>query len=309
MNRDLSRTRDRRSAFTLIELLVVISIIGMLLGILLPAVSAGREAARKSQCANNLRQVGIGILSFSSTHNQFPTGSTLIPRNGRAGLSWHVFILPQIELGHVFDKIDPQPNGMAKNLEAATLEIPVFLCPSTPSASSDLGNANYAGVTGAGRLADTTKDLEDMACGDYFTDGILYPDSQVTPAHIKDGHSNTVMVGERFYWTEDWTYGAAWKGRPDRQVCMNSTKNVRWPINGSRDTFGYHPLDPNQPEGAKRMLLNDAVFESFHSGGASFIYADGHLEFLTNDLDIDCYRDMATVAGAAYQADSGVVCE
>ena len=301
--------------FTLVELLVVIAIIAMLVGILLPAVSSARESARRTQCSNHLRQIGIGILSYHSTNGQFPKGSAIATRKGRAGLSWNVYLLPFIEMHDIYDVIDPQPNGMAKNLLLATkaYEIPTYLCPSArPSRSTahnSLRESNYIGVTGAGRVEGTTVDLEDNECGDYFTDGILYPNSEVTIAHIKDGQSNTLMIGERFYKAGDWTYGSHWEKRPDQGLCMNSTKNARWPINGSRDAFGYHPADEDAPEGAKRSPMNDMVFESDHSGGVNFVYADGHVDFATDDIALACFHDLATIAGGALHPGGEFSCD
>jgi len=298
------QANERRGSegFTLVELLVVIAIISLLVGLLLPAVSASRGAAQRTQCMNNLRQVGLGMLSYHAANSNYPTGSTLVPRNGQAGLSWHVFILPQIEQGSLYDLIDPQPNGMAANLSARKVEIPLYVCPSAPSLSNENKRSHYAGVAGAGRNGQLV-DLEDAECGDYYTDGMLYPRSQVTEAHIKDGRSNTMMIGERYYFTEVWTDGALWRGNPNKHVCMNSTKNVRWPINGSRQTFGWHPQDPEAPRDAKRMLDNDTVFASYHPGVANFIYADGHVETLNEDLDLECYKHLATINGGE------VICE
>lgn len=317
----------RRSAFchgfTLVELLVVIAIIGMLVGILLPAVSSARESARRSQCSNNLRQLGIGLLSFNGTMEHFPRGAAIAKRAGRVGLSWNVFILPHVELQDIYEAINPDEDGMSSSvtLSAKTQAIPTFICPSSsltdmplggPFPSKQLRESNYIGVGGAGRVEGTTVDLEDADCGDYFTDGMLYPNSRVTSAHIKDGASNTLMVGERHYFAGDWTYGSTWTKRPDQQLCVNSTKNARWPINASRDVLGYHRLDRSDvdiPENTKHILFNDFVFESYHSGGVNFVYADGHVTFETDDIDLACFHDKATIAGGAMLPDGEFSCQ
>ena len=293
---------DEKRGFTLVELLVVVAVIAMLVGLLLPAVGASREAGRRAQCMNNLRQVGVALLGYHATHSKFPTGSTLVPRRGQAGLSWHVFILPQIEQDSLYEQIDPQPNGMAMSQAARKVEIPIFICPSAPSIPDQNKRSHYVGVAGAGRNG-ALVDLEDNQCGDYYTDGILYPRSQVTAAHLKDGQSTTLMIGERFYFTDPWMDGAVWTGSPKTQVCMNSTKNVRWPINGSQRAFGYHPQDPAAPEGAKRMLDNDTVFASYHPDGAHFTFADGHVELKNSDLEIECFKHLATINGGEVVCD------
>lgn len=283
-----------RRGFTLVELLVVIAIIGMLVGLLLPAIGAGREAARRAECSNNLRQIGLGLTSYSATNEEFPVGSTIIPKAITFGLSWHVFILPHIEQGNIFEQIAPQPNGMAANHAADRIEIGIYTCPSAPEPAG-IKPSHYVGVAGAGRNGAVT-DLEDDICGDYYSDGVLYPRSHVTNAHIKDGQSNTLLVGEQPTFRHPWMEGSYWEGSPKKKVCMNSTKNVRWPINGSPETFGH--LGPKLPPDAKRMLSNDALFSSFHPDGAHFTFADGHVELLTNDIDLECFKHLATINGS-----------
>ena len=187
----------RKRAFTLVELLVVIAVIAMLVGLLLPAVNSSREAARMTQCKNNLKQLGLAMLNHHTSLNKFPTGSTLIPRNGEAGLSWNVYILPFIEQDNLYEAINPQPNGMPKNPgENRFVSVPSFLCPS--SGESGQQPSHYVGVSGAGRNNGFV-DLEDQTCGDYFNDGLLYPRSETTSAHVTDGQSNSLMLGERHY--------------------------------------------------------------------------------------------------------------
>jgi len=278
-----------------VELLVVIAIIAMLVGLLVPAVASGREAARRNLCSNHLRQVGLSLLNHHATQDRFPSGSTLIPRNGVPGLSWHVFVLPYIEQQALYDQINPQPNGMATNSNAGFLPIATFVCPSAATDASQ-NPSHYVGIAGAGRNG-AFVDLEDTFCGDYFNDGLLYPASQTTEAHVKDGLSNTMMVGERNYYPEAWMDGAYWQQSPKRQICMNSTKNVRWPINCSNKVCGFSRRDPNAPDDAKQLLENDTMYSSAHSAGAQFVYADGHVKLESSELDLECYKHLATIQG------------
>ena len=183
------------------------------------------------------------------------------------------------------------------NTRAAEQEIDIYTCPSAPESPS-FQPSHYVGVAGAGRNG-YAKDLEDSVCGDYYTDGMLYPQSKVTGAHIRDGQSNSLLVGEQPnsqpVFRRTWIEGAFWVGSVETRVCMNSTKNVRWPINGSPETFGY--LGAVTPPGKKKMLMNDATYSSFHPGGAYFVFADGHVEMLTNDIDLECLKHLATING------------
>ncbi len=291
------RSRSAYHGFTLVELLVVIAIIAMLVGLLLPAVGAARESGRRTQCANNLRQQGIALTSFHSAQQKYPSGSKLLKVPRRTGLSWHVYLLPYIEQQPIYDLIGPQPDGSGNDRSVWSTEIPTYTCPSGPTFGGNKGT-HYSGVSGAGRDGFIIN-LEDQECGDIYTDGILYPDSQITQAHIHDGLSNTLIVGERSYIVSGrspWTAGVYWIIK-DRQIGTISTKNVRWPINASHQLFGYFNQDPNATPDGKTMLLNDLIFGSDHPGGAQFVAADGSVSFKANDLDLECFRRLATIDG------------
>ncbi|KKL10766.1 hypothetical protein LCGC14_2552540 [marine sediment metagenome] len=109
--------RDIKKGFTLVELLVVITIIGILIALLLPAVQAAREAARRMQCVNNLKQLGIAIQNYHSQHGSFPPGARLHKTETEVGLSWRVFVLPHLELNSIYEQINPLPNGGAKVID------------------------------------------------------------------------------------------------------------------------------------------------------------------------------------------------
>ena len=116
---------NRKSGFTLVELLVVVSIIGLLVGLLLPAVQSVREAARRTQCANNLKQIGLAIQNYEAAHMQIPPSR---PADGF--LTWPVFLLPWLEQENLFDRFDPQALYMDQDPEALENGTPVMICPS-----------------------------------------------------------------------------------------------------------------------------------------------------------------------------------
>jgi prepilin-type N-terminal cleavage/methylation domain-containing protein/prepilin-type processing-associated H-X9-DG protein len=287
-----------RRGFTLVELLVVITIIGILIGLLIPAVQAAREAARRMQCAGNLRQLALALQAYHDVHHAFPPGSTFSQRPLEYGLSWHVFILPFMEEKSLYEAIDPQPDGRPASWAQSLVAIPTFQCPSEPQPPAGRKQtSNYCGVAGAGK-GDHFRDLEDDLCGDYFTDGVLFPFSRTRIRAISDGTSRTVAVGERTYQVGTWMEGAYWLFRPDRQVCAESTKNVKWPINADLDRVGYWVSDLAAPESApKTLLLNDLFFGSAHSGGAQFAFVDANVRFIPDSIDLTVLEDLATTRG------------
>ena len=213
----------RRRAFTLVELLVVIAIIGVLVSLLLPAVQAAREAARRTQCGNNVKQLGLAIHAYHSAHDRFPPGCTLSEHADHTGDSWHVFSLPFLEHDALADRILVRRERIAP-------AVPVFFCPSddvTAGPTTSLHVTNYVGSAGAGRRADRVIDLEDQFCGDVYTDGVFYPSSTVSAKRITDGMTHTLAIGERAYFKNIWTDGAYWVGSASQRMCLQATKNVR----------------------------------------------------------------------------------
>jgi len=298
------RRRLGYGGFTLVELLVVVAVIALLVGLLLPAVQAAREAARRTHCGNNLRQIGLALQGHHAAQNVFPTGSTVVNRQGIPGLSWQVYLLPFLEETATYDVIHPLPDGTAVSYAPAETRIGVLICPSdSEPPPNTLIPSNYAGITGAGK-DERRVDLEDLLCGDYFTDGVLFPESRVSIKKITDGSSKTMAVGERAYFPAVWMHGAYWLRRPNQQMCLQTLKNAVYPINGSRDAFGYYPFDDDAPDNAGAMLENDLVFGSHHRSGAQFLFVDGSVHFLPNDLDIFCFHSAATIQGA--EADCAV---
>ena len=144
----------RRHAFTLVELLVVIAIIGILIGMLLPAVQMVREAARRSTCQNNCKQIGVAILNYESAHQKFPAGQSWtapVGDSNRLDYSWSSQILPHIEANNIFTGMDfSQPYLSSPNINFVGETIPAYLCPSTAGAEvSRNGFANKVNIWGA----------------------------------------------------------------------------------------------------------------------------------------------------------------
>ena len=227
---------SRRGAFTLAELLVVIAIIGMLIGLLLPAVQSAQEAGRRVQCLNNLKQIGLGLLSYHESQMEFPPGGAsdvvpfgVLPKyNGTSGgSSWMVYLLPFIEQRSLYDRwqfyggdVNNAGSGWCnannENLKSTT-QLPGYRCPSTslPLQSTWVGAtglygmiSTYAGISGAVDNADNGNGLSEKrlarlssnswgAGGIVSAGGVLVPNAAIRISQIRDGTSNTLMVSEQ----------------------------------------------------------------------------------------------------------------
>ncbi len=208
MNGLVSKVRARRSGFTLVELLVVIAIIGILVALLLPAIQAAREAARRTQCTNNLKQVALGLHNYHDTYNVFPPGivdsnpayntAVDVPNNLNS-LAWSALMLPFIEMAPLHDAMRTQTldyvrpwerdlAGTTAVIAAAREGIPAYSCPSDPmglinTKRGSYGKNNYLGNSG------------NNAAVDY--NGIFWVNSRIAMRDIIDGTANTVLVIER----------------------------------------------------------------------------------------------------------------
>ncbi len=233
------------AGFTLVELLVVIAIIGVLVALLLPAVQAARESARRMSCANNLRQIGLACLNYESARGQFPMGSTIpgpySTGRSRNGLSWLVTVLPYIEQASTGDEIDrliddfrQKNNGADPDVgytnifnDLNSLAAEFYQCPSDDpnelkdKFNKDLAASSYVGIAGSGasRAPDSLLASQSLyqfygspsdSSGAINYDGIFYMGSKTMPREIADGSSKTMLAGERWYSLRAWTIGGYW---------------------------------------------------------------------------------------------------
>ncbi|MEZ6132791.1 MAG: DUF1559 domain-containing protein [Planctomycetaceae bacterium] len=302
----LRRTSTR--GFTLIELLVVIAIIAILIALLLPAVQQAREAARRTQCKNNLKQIGLALHNYHDTYNRMPAGSF---SNG-ARLSWHVSILPMIDQAPLYNQVDFNLLNYS-NAGFTTLFTPVTLsawdCPSSISrnkkgytADTTLQTTHYYGVMGpkvenpapAGFPAYRCNGVSSTAneCrvptlgahGGYARQGILGRNTSTSFSDVLDGTSNTLLVGEisnaKTNTGADMVgYRRWWRGFDG--TASASTKNVAFAINSK----GYNGSND----------FNDIAFGSNHTGGAQFILADGSVTFISENVDMASYLATASM--------------
>jgi len=281
-------SRRRNAAFTLIELLVVIAIIAVLIGLLLPAVQKVREAAARIKCQNNLKQLGIALQAYHDANNALPAGGqTTTPMT-----SWLVHILPYIEQDPLYQQYNQAlPYNNAANLAVGNVQVVIYACPSgTDSLSGNSSEAsggveNFSthyygnmGPTGTGLIA-----YNSMGSGNstYALDGVLGQDVKVRITDIVDGTSNTLLVAER---SQDEPSGVnsyrSWI-RGCNGGC-GACKNVTNPINSTYYT------------GAN---FNDISFGSNHTQGANFALADGGVHFISQSIDMNVYKALASRSG------------
>ena len=291
-----------RPAFTLLELLVVIAIIGTLVGLLLPAVQQAREAARRMQCQNNLKQIGLALHNYHDTLKRLPSGYISgVDASGNdkgPGWSWSSLVLPQLEQTNLHNQIDFNVGlEHPANSPIRLMKLPSFLCPSdtapdlwqaakrdlaTGSFQSnicDVPSANYVGVFGT---------FEPGVDGD----GVFFRNSGIGMRDISDGSSSTLMVGERSFRLGEATWSAAVTGAviiPDGSDGVGTGP----PESASSMVLG-HSGDGFSP-GDRRSHVNQ--FFSLHNGGVLFLFGDGHVGFLSSSLDYRLYQALTTRAG------------
>ncbi len=304
--------RRCKGGFTLIELLVVIAIIGILIALLLPAVQVARESARQAQCSNNLKQIMLALANYESTHEVFPPGRMGCdgwqqnvcrgnPGYARPGTSGFVMILPQLELQPLYDLLEPfergavfpaQPGNSADGTtngwrtpavdQAIRSRPDAFVCP-----SDDSQPMRGSCATGSYALAQGSNGPSfgiDQHRVKHYNNGVFLYRTVNSAKDIVDGLSNTMFVGET---VEGHTQNSA--------NC--------WTI-GSRHTHSLrstdNPLNTPPGQGVTVDLYGysaNGAFGSRHPFGAFFGFGDGHVRFLSENIDLDTYRALSTRAG------------
>ena len=317
IDRNDRRTRSRPCAFTLVEILVVIAIIGVLIALMLPAVQMARESARKTHCANNLKQIGLGLHGYMNNKNALPPGYISLVlkdlEDGGPGWGWGAQILPYIEQGDLHELADlGEPIHGTVSADVRVRSVPTFICPSDgtfqsvidiPDKKSDrmicqMAAANYVGCVGTVRP--TCK-----ICRDHF-DGVFGRNRAIEPRELQDGLSKTLAVGER---STAWAAATMWGVVPRSKLIDNQQpgKYAGGPgyVLGTTFKEGFNietsELDPNEQQTYAES------FGSQHPGGAFFLFCDGGVRFVWDTADPAAMNALSTRDGRPHSGTEQII--
>ena len=305
-----SPPENHGKGFTLVELLVVVAIIAILIALLLPAVQAAREAARRSSCMNHQKQVGLAIANYESAFNRLPPGRVGCDDSGdqiqlaecppglnpsqKTAASGFVVILPQLEQQALHDQLAVEVGGLwnrnvddlnwyqdAAKCKGIKRRIEVLVCPSDLAEPISTVYSPVLAATGSYALAQGSRGPgTELHVVKYRNDGVFLYVTRRRTQQIVDGLSKTMLLGEVVL-ADTWESSNTWTYSLVHADCLRSTAN---------------PLNTWPGAGATVDRQNGA-FGSYHPGGALFCFADGHVQFVSDDTELRVYRGMSTIAG------------
>jgi prepilin-type N-terminal cleavage/methylation domain-containing protein/prepilin-type processing-associated H-X9-DG protein len=299
-----SETNASTRGFTLIELLVVITVIGILTALLLPAVQAARDSARRLQCGNNLKQVGLALANHHAQHKSLPPGYVSEVSSTGAetgpGWGWMAHLLPCMEQAPLASSIDfRQPIESPINQAPREQLIPSLLCPaneiSRPTWPAEVRDASgnpmseicqvaFCAYMGNYGSTDTT----------FPSDGLFYRNSKIRFQDISDGTSKTFAAGEKAYKLGDGTWVGAVTGA-SMYPSKYDKKYAAPHLKPSSAMVLSHVGRGNTPNNGYSEINQ---YWGLHGDGANFVFADGHVMFLPATINYSIYKSMATRAGS-----------
>ncbi|MEW4564287.1 DUF1559 domain-containing protein [Bremerella sp. JC770] len=298
----LPRYQKPQRGFTLVELLVVIAIIGVLIALLLPAVQQARESARRMQCSNNLKQLGLAMHNYHDTFGSLPSAYILeanvnlsssdwcrTASQNYARAPWSVLILPFLEQGNLQDQLDmgaafatgdgrPNDAVIAGGIDNIS-PLAAMQCPSDAGHSQSPNKRSYAAVQGGG-------DDSMKSCGGYssrarrfYTNGLFHVNSDIAFRDATDGLSNVMMVGESTF---------------ENIVNLWWLSSAKHDSNGMVYTITAFVNQPNTPfEVHGSGEAPTSTFYSLHPGGFQTVFADGSVHFIPETIDLNIGRQLA----------------
>jgi prepilin-type N-terminal cleavage/methylation domain-containing protein/prepilin-type processing-associated H-X9-DG protein len=355
----------RNVGFTLVELLVVIAIIGVLVSLLLPAVSAAREAARRASCSNNLKNLGLAMINYHDVNKKFPLGAVCYGCPTTTSYSfrdsppqfwsttWVISILPQLEQQNLFNLFNPAVNyGVTTQRQVTGTALVIFKCPSDvtaqsivdPDGGSNVGTfdkGNYGLNYGGGSANENGNSgnhagPEDKPTWTQQAYGLLSKNrgfaslrdvtglpSNVGLNDVTDGASNSLMIGELLHMNANddsrgcWgmAHGATISGYTLGNPEVDGAKGIATPNVKAIGIYRDGPVHcSNTPSvGDPDMECGDAsgdglggnAMRSKHPGGAQAVFGDGHIQFITNNIDKFVYRALFTIQGRESTSGAG----
>lgn len=328
-------TVKSRRGFTLIELLATIAIIGLLIGLLMPAVQSARESSRRGTCMNKIRQLSLACLQYLAQNNAFPPGAVMrldptLTDDEKCRISgathtiggppWTVLILPFMEGQSRYDSYDLNGSftSLAEQVTNATnfwkqfTFNTAFACPTDPNtASGPRGNTSYFACQGGGPdqpwSGTTPPNLKKCISQDtrfFFHNGAFYANSRITAGHLLDGASNVILIGETRYASP---LGApnvpkGGMGWDSTMYWSPAALRVSTPLGlcATNQAINSTPGDGTTP--GVWLTPQVTTFGSKHPGGASFTMADGSTHFLSESINLDLYRTLGQRNSQAMKA-------
>jgi prepilin-type N-terminal cleavage/methylation domain-containing protein len=284
----------RRAAFTLVELLVVIAIIGILVALLLPAIQAAREAARRSECSNHLKQIGLAVQLHHDTRKVFPMGRNA---TDQIGVSWAYECLPYMEEQAMYDSYDKTKRADdVLNTQSMRTPVATYFCPSrrSPGADRDFDDddnppqvkAAAAGgdySANAGHEEDTNMEVNDFKGGaiDIGLAGPIFSGSKIDARRVTDGLANTLAVGERHIPPVDPAWGETRPHWEQGDTSFFAADTIHTIMSGTEDG-----LAPSAEAPRLSSDREDHRFGGSHSSIVQFVYLDGHVEGIAREIEV-----------------------
>ncbi|UUO04672.1 DUF1559 domain-containing protein [Blastopirellula sp. J2-11] len=319
---------NRRNAFTLVELLVVIAIIGVLISLLLPAVQTAREAARRSSCTNNLRQMGLALHMFHDTYQRLPPGSSNnLPPFGTApgaryGTSWMGYIMPFSENNNAYESAGLARAGSWNTTSIRNalegVKFPIYECPSSPLLEEFSSGTPYSMIPDYLAIAGVKNgfggavgvDMSSSRAGVYSKNGVMFHNSQTAFRDVTDGTSTTMMVGEvgNWVWSTDneqvdlrpnfgagFALGGLGAGDTSTDVANSGGGTRTYAITAIRYAMNPGPDRPFTTSGADGVCTDGCSnhpLNSAHPGGVQVLFVDGSCHLLAETIDLTVYASL-----------------